>query len=192
MSTWRATLDALVRERGRALFGYASMLTGDAVAAEDLLQDAIIRAFRAGRQARDLDAAHVYVKRAIATAFIDDRRKAAARPVTDSTADALETWSRRHPADADHAERVSDAVDLRAALLTLAPRERACVVLRYLEDMPVAEVADALSLAPGSVKRYTSDGIARLRQALPGMDFADVETARVETAPVAVTERRPR
>lgn len=180
MSGWRETLDDLVRLRGRALFGYAYMLTGDATSAEDLLQDALVKAFRSGRHARDLDAAHVYVKRSIATSFIDSGRRAAARPVVASSGDQFESWARRHPAAADHSSRVDNAIDLRAALLTLSPRERACVVLRYVEDMSSADVADTLGIAVGSVKRYASDGVARLRVALPEMRFEGPETVAVQ------------
>lgn len=48
------------------------------------------------------------------------------------------------------------------ALAGLSPRERACVVLRHLEDLGVAETADLLGISTGAVKRYTSDGIERL------------------------------
>ncbi len=69
--------------------------------------------------------------------------------------------------------------------LTLPPRERACVVLRYLEDMPVASVAAELGIAVGSVKRYLSDGIARLRTLNLDVDFTEADT-------IPVTEGRIR
>lgn len=178
MSRWRSTLDQLMRERGRAIYGYAYVLTGDRVEAEDLMQDALVRAFRSGRRASSLDAAHVYVKRAIATAFIDGGRRAAARPR--SALGELHEWSASLPASEDHAPRIASAIDLQSALLTLPPRERACVSLRYLDDMTIGGVADTLGLAPGTVKRYLHDGIARLREALPDMDLSDPELATVE------------
>lgn len=181
MSGWREMLDDLVRLRGHALFGYAYVLTGNASQAEDLLQDALVKAFRSGRHARSLDAAHVYVKRAIATSFVDSGRRAASRPVIAFPGDEFETWARQHPAAADHSARVDNAIDLRAALLTLSPRERACVVLRYLEGMSTTEVADALGIAVGSVKRYVSDGIGRLKVALPEMSFDGSEMVAVHT-----------
>ena len=52
------------------------------------------------------------------------------------------------------------------ALAALSPRERACVVLRQMEDLSVVETASALGLSEGAVKRYTSDGLARLNAAL--------------------------
>lgn len=58
---------------------------------------------------------------------------------------------------------VGEAEDLaQEALAGLSPRERACVVLRHLEDLGVAETADLLGISTGAVKRYTSDGIERL------------------------------
>ena len=154
MSDWSLTLDALVRERGPALFGYAYVLTGSATRAEDLLQDALLRTFRSGRATRDLNSAHAYVKRAITSAFIDQGRREATRPrMSDAGEGSPEGVAE------DVAGQVGEAADLHRALLTLPPRERACVVLRYLEDMPVASVAAELGIAVGSVKRYLSDGL---------------------------------
>lgn len=178
MTSWATTLDTLLRERGPALFGYAYVLTGSAHAAEDLLQDALLRTFRTGRGSRGLDSAHAYVKRAITSAFIDSGRRSAARPrtVTDEGVESVAP---------DHAGASAEAADLRAALLTLPPRERACVVLRYLEDLPIASVAAELGLAQGTVKRYLADGVAKLRDANLGVDFTEHQT-------IPVTEgRRP-
>ncbi|SEJ63207.1 RNA polymerase sigma factor [Demequina mangrovi] len=180
MSGWRDALDVLMRERGRALFGYAYMLAGSREDAEDLLQEALVRTFRTARPVRDVDAAHAYVKRAIATASIDRSRRDHARPrIVDADLDALRVRGARMVSP-DHSGLVDAAIDLRAALLTLSPRERACVVLRYLEGMPVAEVARTLGLAQGTVKRYLSDGIVKLRGALPELDLDEPETVPVQ------------
>ena len=167
MSSWRIVLEQLVRERGRALFGYAYVLTGDRHDAEDLLQDALVRAFRSGRRASTLDAAHVYVKKAIATAFIDRGRRAAVRPHV-----VGEVAAYAEPVSASE-DAVHEVIDLQKALLTLGPRARACIVLRYMEDLRVDEIAGALGIAPGTVKRYLSDAILRLRASFPTLDFGE-------------------
>ncbi|WP_197683272.1 RNA polymerase sigma factor [Jiangella alkaliphila] len=61
---------------------------------------------------------------------------------------------------------VVEGADLRSALATLSPRQRACVVLHYYEDLSVAQVADVLGCAPGAVKRHLSDARARLEPLL--------------------------
>jgi len=75
MSSWSRALDTLVRERGPALFGYAFVLTGNRVEAEDLVHDALVRTFRRGRATGSIDSAHAYVKHAITSAFIDGGRR---------------------------------------------------------------------------------------------------------------------
>lgn len=57
-------------------------------------------------------------------------------------------------------------VDLQRALLTLSPKQRDVVILRYLIDMPEAEVAQAMQCSVGSVKTHASRGLAALRRSL--------------------------
>src|SRR5690606_36670504 len=84
VSAWKDTIETLLRERGPAVFGHEYVLTGDPNAAEDLLHDAVIRTFKRGRGTYGVDQAHIYVKRAIFTTFVDGRRRAAARPQASS------------------------------------------------------------------------------------------------------------
>lgn len=179
MSRWKDTLDALMRERAAALFGYAYVLTGDADAAEDLLQDALVRTFRVNRRSGTVNEAHAYVKRAISTAFIDSHRRREARPQRHPGDEG--DFARASAAVPDPAARSAETLDLHAAILILPARERACVVLRYLDDLPVASVAAELGLATGTVKRYLSDGVARLRPLVSATDFP---TDDPETVPV--------
>jgi len=181
VSAWRDVLEQVMRERGRALFGYAYVLTGDRHEADDLLQDALVRAFKSGRNVTSVDAAHVYVKKAIASAFIDRGRRAAARPrYTDGgIADLL--GSSATTSVVDHSLASNAFVDLQAAVLTLAPRERACIVLRYMEDLRVDEIAAVLGLAPGTVKRYLHEAIKRLRALVPELEFGDGDLTDVKT-----------
>ncbi|PKQ26282.1 MAG: RNA polymerase subunit sigma-24 [Actinobacteria bacterium HGW-Actinobacteria-4] len=162
MNTWKPLVESLLRERGPALFGYAYVLTGDKHAADDLVQDALVRTFQRGRGGYSIDQAHVYVKRAMLSAFIDGKRRAKARPELAGV--------EASGAVGDHADAVTAQVALRRAILSLPPRERACIVLRYLDDLPVEGVARELNIAPGTVKRYLSDALARLRESHPDLE----------------------
>lgn len=178
MSEWSRVLETLLRERGSALFGYAYVLTGSVPQAEDLLQDALVRAFRSGRSSKGVDAAHIYVKRSITTAFIDSGRRSSVRPLA-SDSDPVDDVIAARAAQSDHAPEVAQRADLHAAILELPPRERACVVLHYLEDMSVARVAAELGIAEGSVKRYLSDAVGRLRVTCADVDFAPPATSAI-------------
>jgi RNA polymerase sigma factor (sigma-70 family) len=67
---------------------------------------------------------------------------------------------------ADPADRVVTHDVVRVALAELSARQRACVVLRYYQDLPVTQVAAALGVREGTVKRYLSEAMARLAVAL--------------------------
>ena len=55
---------------------------------------------------------------------------------------------------------------MRAALASLAPAQRAAVVLRFYLDMSIEDTAKALRKRPGTVRALTAQGIARLRDRL--------------------------
>ena len=182
MSSWRDMLERLVAERGRALFGYAYVLTGNRPEAEDLLQDALVRAFRSGRSATSVDAAHVYVKKAIASAFVDSGRRASVRP--QHSDESIEELLGARAAGVADATLASDAaLDLHAAILTLGVRERTCVVLRYMEDLRVDDIAGVLGVAPGTVKRYLYEAIQRLRAVIPELEFGEHDVTDVQIRP---------
>lgn len=159
------TLEVLARDRGADLLAYATLITGgDRAAAQDLVQDAIVAVFGRMRTGFTPDVAEAYVRRAIVNGFIDAFRKR--RGFT----------ARRHlvavsddgPAGAPDA---AATLDLRAALRTLAPQERAAVVLRYYEDLTVPEIADRMNLAEGTVKRYLSNALDKLQDRLGPLGF---------------------
>lgn len=180
MATWGDMLDALVRERGGALFAYAYVLTGDSAAAEDLVQEALVRVFRKPRTPDGIDAAHAYVRRAIQTTFIDTHRRASARPQRDHR-DAVELVPDPAPA-ADTADALGQA------LLTLPPRERACVVMRYMDGLSAPEIGEHLGIAAGSVRRYLHDGIRALQRTCGGFGIDPDDAAGGESHVVVTTQ----
>lgn len=169
---------ALARERWRALVGYGYVLSGSVAEGEDLAQEALVRTVIRTRDGVDLQSAEAYVRRAMATLYLDRGRRTG-------------RWGRvRHllaVGDEQHATEGRDPADVtaeqdavRRALDGLAPRERACVVLRHLDDLSVAETADVLGISPGAVKRYTSEGLSRLEARLGPLTGTDSDTTTVE------------
>lgn len=176
--TWEPMLHELAHQRRGRLLAFATMLAGPHQA-DDLVQDAVIAVFSRTRRFDNLPQAEQYVRRAIATKYIDSLRK--------DKADRERM--RRYAAGEmlpDPSERIvtSNAID--DALAQLPPRVRACVVLRHLEDLSVRETAHTLGLSEGAVKRYVSDGLAAMNAYL-GAGFRDTDT---ETATMAERSAR--
>ncbi len=173
-------LAVLARERAGALFGYAYLLTGNRDAAADLVQEGLVRTFSRVRAQHGFapDDAERYVRRAILTAFLDGARRAARW----ATVRHLFGSSDDEPATPSPEAAVTAAMDVRLALLRLSPTERAVAVLRYAEDLSVAEAAARLNLAEGSVKRYLSDARHKLEPLLGPLPDTDDEVA-VELSP---------
>lgn len=174
---WVESLDLLVRTRGTALIRYGFLLCGDRSGAEDLVQDALMRTFTSGRTAMDVRQAELYVRRTMANIYIDGFRR-------------QRRWAavRRLVAEPDTAPPVDpvDRLDIESALRLLSPRQRACVVLRFYEDLTIPGIADVLSLSSGSVKRYLSDGVRNMEALLGPLprDTEAVATESTEDAPV--------
>lgn len=159
MAHWRETLDQMVLERRSALIAYACLFVVDRRDAEDLVHEALVRTFARPRVVTNVHAAEGYVRQAIRTVFLDQTRR---RRTWRAKAHLFAGGPPARPAE----EPATAATDVAAALVLLSPRERACVVLRHYDDLTVTEVATALRLSEGSVKRYLADGTRKLRTAL--------------------------
>ncbi|MCR6689135.1 sigma-70 family RNA polymerase sigma factor [Cellulomonas sp.] len=164
---WDGVLDELVRDRGRALVGHAYLLTGDLREAEDLVQDALVKVFSGRRPAAEVESAEAYVRRAIHTLYIDGFRRRRHWATIRHLHAAPDTSPSDGP-DGPPDLLVGNRLLLAQALAGLSPRERTCVVLHHVEELPVDEVAAVLSLSTGAVKRYLSDGRRTLRERLGG------------------------
>lgn len=168
---WEDQVTTFVTERGPALVGYARLLTGDHDSAQDLVQDALAKAWSRWRAGADIASLEGYVRKAVLTTYLDQYRR---RRLWQGRAHLFVT-----PEEAP-ATGSETATDLEQALRHLPPRERACVVLRFYDDLTVAGIAARLGLSEGAVKRYLSDGTKRLG-ALMGEVHAAAETVEVRT-----------
>jgi RNA polymerase sigma-70 factor (sigma-E family) len=154
-----AEFNAFVAERTHALFRTAYALTGDQHAAEDLLQSALAKlVLYWPRITTDPES---YVRRILYREHVSVWRRMWRRSET-PVADPPE----HEPRDPDPAGAAVLRLVLRDALRHLPPRQRAVVVLRYLEDRSEQEVAEILGCSPGTVGSQASRALAKLRDAL--------------------------
>lgn len=168
---WEQDMETLARERGPALVGYAFLLTGELYAAQDVVQDALVATFSRRRSGADVVSLEAYVRRAILTTFLNTTRRRRRWGVIAPVLAKDPTG----PPDRSTEAVVTSRLDVQAALARLSPRERACVVLRHVEDLTVAQIADHLGLSDGAVKRYLSDARHRLAPLLGDPSTPDVE-----------------
>ncbi len=147
-----------VRGRLAALRRLAFLLCGHEARADDLVQQTITNLYVSwakARAARNIDA---YVRTMLVRSFIDERRLAWARVRLFGAVP--------EPPPTPMADDVEDRAVLREALAKVPKRQRAVLVLRFLWDLPVDEVAEILGCSPGTVKSQTSHGLATLRRLL--------------------------
>lgn len=132
----------------------AYLLCRDAQKAQDLVQDALVQAVRKPPEPLDADTLRAWLRTVIFRLYLRQRSRARREVVL------LLRWHAETP-PAPALSEPGDAVV--AALGVLSPKQRACVVLRYLEDLPEEEVARLLGLRHGTVKAHLAKGRERLR-----------------------------
>jgi RNA polymerase sigma-70 factor (sigma-E family) len=132
-------------------------LLGEAADAEDAVQSAFIRVYRRGRL-RDPEQSGAYLRQTVVnlTRSAWRRRQTARRHA--------ETVASDESSDPDVAGRLA----MHDAMAALPRRQREAVVLRYYADLTEAATADLMGVSVGSVKGYTSRGLARLGELLGG------------------------
>ena len=156
---WEVLLEQVVHERYPQLVAHATLVSASRADAQDLVQEALVSTFSGRARFRSVEQAEAYVRRAIVSRAIDASRRRARESALTERIGGQTTDSHR---DDDHLP----GADVVRALAVLSPRERACVVLRQMDDLSVQETASVLGLSEGAVKRYTADGMARLTAAL--------------------------
>lgn len=157
---------ALYRRHSARVHGVVLRLAGwERGRAEDLVQEAFIRAWKALPQWRGEAAFGTWLYRLAVNTALMDLRARSARPGLDGHDEAA---LERVPS-ADSAGRTAAAIDLAAAVATLPPRARAVLVLYDIEGWTHPEIADALDMAVGSSKSQLHRARGLLRERLGDM-----------------------
>lgn len=159
------SFEPLVRDhQGRAL-AIAEALLGNSEDAADAVQESFVKAFRALGRLRDGSAFGPWF-RSIVRNHCRDRLRVA-RPAEDPLTDAdAEVWT--EPSVLLTLEREDAARAVRAALARISPDHREILVLKEIEEMSYAEIAEAMRIPPGTVASRLHHARAALRNAVEG------------------------
>jgi RNA polymerase sigma-70 factor (sigma-E family) len=154
------TFEEFAEDRLAAVLAFATVLTGQRAAAEDLVQDVLIRAHARWDRVGSVDRPYLYVRKMVLNEFLSWRRRswrlipAGAGPDLPGPEQASEP---------DHADRHAEQVAMLAEIAKLPRRQRAVLALRYYEDRSDAEIAEMLGCGASTVRAYASRALATLR-----------------------------
>ncbi|TWP33522.1 SigE family RNA polymerase sigma factor [Leekyejoonella antrihumi] len=145
-----------VREQRPSLLRFATVLTGQAWLADDVVSDVLGRAFERWDHIDSLARPHAYVRRMIVNDYLSWRRRLLR---TTPTSDI----ERSSTATADSSEQYAERDAMIGRLRRLPRRQRAAVVLRYYAGLPDAEIAAELGCRTSTVRSQISRALTTLR-----------------------------
>ncbi|MFF8315918.1 SigE family RNA polymerase sigma factor [Streptomyces bobili] len=151
-----AEFRAFMVSRWPRMLRTAHFLTGHHQDAEDLVQAALAKAYVKWERVRRTDDPDAYVWRIMINTNADRLRRMKVREWL--------TTRFPEPAAPDHNEAFADRSALLDALARLPAKQRAVVVLRYLEDRSESEVARLLGTGVGTVRSHTARALKKLRE----------------------------
>lgn len=161
-----AMMRVLYDEHAGALWRYVMRLTGDSARAEDVVQETLLRAWRHPEVSADTERpARAWLFTVARNLIIDERRSARWRNET-GTADVEAVADRAGPDEVDGA---LDRLLLSTAMSELSGDHRAVVLRAYYQGHSVAQIANELQIAEGTVKSRLHYAVRALRLNLQEM-----------------------
>lgn len=154
---------AWAQARRAALRRTAFLLTADWFLADDLVQETLTRMYVVWTRAARTGDPTGYARRVLVNLTTDHRRRPSRR---EQPSDDLPDSS------APAADGSDDRDTLLAALRRVPAGQRACLVLRFWEDLSVEQAATVMGTTPGNVKSQTSRGLETLRVAMADLGAA--------------------
>jgi RNA polymerase sigma-70 factor (sigma-E family) len=154
----QAAFEAFVVDASGRLMRTAYLLCQDRGHAEDLVQATLMRTARRWHRAQQQPEA--YARRTLVN-LAKNRWRTLQRRVTEIPAEAEASALERHFDDT-----VLERQHLLTAVRELSPGQRAVLVLRFFDDLSVAETAAALNCTQGTVKSQTARALNQMRRVL--------------------------
>jgi RNA polymerase sigma-70 factor (sigma-E family) len=154
--------DEYVAARGAALVRFAILLTGDDHRGEDLVQEALAKAYLRWGRIRRSDNPDVYLRRVLTNAAHSWWRRRTNREVPALSVAADE------PSASDPGTDVAERDEVWRLILMLPHKQRAVIVLRYYEDLDDVTIASILDCSPATVRTHAMRALNRLRSHYEG------------------------
>lgn len=165
--------DLLAGAAYHRLYAVATRILRDGYAAEDAVQDALVKAWRELRGLRDPVAFDAWLQRLLVNACRDQVRRSRRRPAV-----TLDSLTVERAAPRDDLSVLADRDELERAFLELSVEHRAVLVLTHNVGLPAHEVARILRIPPGTVASRLHYGTRTMR----------VSIARGRTVPATTPE----
>jgi RNA polymerase sigma-70 factor (sigma-E family) len=137
----------------------AYALCGDSHRADDIVQATIAALYFSWKKVSRVENIDGYVRRILVRRYMDERRRRWSRVQLHVTVPDVDV-------DGAADQRIAERDELLTALRELPKGQRAVLVLRFLNDLSVAETAEAMGCSEGNVKSQSSRGLAALRSVL--------------------------
>jgi RNA polymerase sigma-70 factor (ECF subfamily) len=160
----------LAANHQRSLYVLALKYSGNHHDAEDLTQEVLFNAYKAIHQFKGMSTFHTWLARIMVNAFLNTKRKSdplASRDRQDPAEEAVETaWAASKPIHASerktHARLL--AQQILETLQSVPERQRIMFLMKHEEGMTCEEIAEAMGVAVGTVKKTLFRVVDRLRQ----------------------------
>jgi RNA polymerase sigma-70 factor (sigma-E family) len=174
----REEFDQFVEDSVDGLLRTAYLIAWDFAAAEDLVQECLLRVARQWPRVRSMEYRTAYTRKVLVNLALDDGRSRSRHRDELGHAGAHSVGEHEDDSAVRVFGGVESSTDLTKALGQLAPRHRVTLILRYFDDLPEAQVAEVMGCSVGTVKSTTSRALERLRAIVEpttvGNDIADI------------------
>jgi RNA polymerase sigma-70 factor (ECF subfamily) len=161
----RAAFDELLKSIQAALFQYIFRLVGEHGAAEDIMQEVFLIIYRKLRWLENPQLFRAWAYRiASRETFkrLKRERRWAALVYDEEVLDKIPARETTEIYEPELIEKLPTLVS------NVSPASRAVLILHYLDEMPLSEVAEILDISLGTVKSRLAYGLARLREEIKG------------------------